>query len=68
MITPKLYKEISTDNYVIAYKNYDKEISFEDCQFLIDFIVECSLKLQEFDYENPNFKLPQISFKDKNKP
>nr|WP_315232411.1 hypothetical protein [uncultured Flavobacterium sp.] len=57
MITPELYKEISTGNYVIHNQKYFEEIRSEDCQFLIDFVLDCSLKLQEFDYENPNFKL-----------
>jgi hypothetical protein len=52
MLSPEFYKN-SSGNY--QFYNYKDKIKFseENCEFGIDFVIECCLKLQEFDYENP---------------
>lgn len=53
MCSPELYKETSGRYQFYNHKN---KIVFnkENCEFGISFVLECCLKLQEFDYENPN--------------
>lgn len=50
MLTPIVHR-LSGGNYhmqLMGKKNW----SVENCQFLIDFVLECALKLQEFDFDN----------------
>lgn len=53
MCSPKLYRE-SSGKY--QFYNFQNRIKFnkENCEFGMSFVLECCLKLQEFDYENPN--------------
>ncbi|HCE55609.1 MAG TPA: hypothetical protein DER05_11705 [Lutibacter sp.] len=55
MLSPAFYIT-SEGNYY--FHEYNDKIKFneEDCEFGIDFVLECCLKLQEFDYENPNLE------------
>lgn len=56
MLSPEVYK--NTSGYYQFY-NYKDRIKFDEegCEFGIDFVLECCLKLQEFDYENPNLQI-----------
>lgn len=56
MLSPEVYK--NTSGYYQFY-NYKNRIKFDEegCEFGIDFVLECCLKLQEFDYENPNLQI-----------
>ncbi|MFP5039414.1 hypothetical protein [Parasediminibacterium sp. JCM 36343] len=54
MLTPITYR-MSSGNYhmeIMRKKNW----SNENCQFLIDFVLDCALKLQEFDFDNENLE------------
>jgi hypothetical protein len=55
MLSPEHYKA-TTGEY--QFYNYRDRIKFdqEGCEFGIDFVLECCLKLQDFDYENPNLE------------
>ena len=50
ILTPSVYK-VSGGNYHFLTSVRGENRSNENCQFLIDFVLECGLKLQEFDYE-----------------
>lgn len=56
MLSPEIYRN-SSGNY--QFYNFKDRIKFneEGCEFGIDFVLECCLKLQEFDYENPNLEI-----------
>ena len=42
--------------------------TIEELEFLVNFVIECALKLQEFevDYQKLNFKIPEINFREEN--
>lgn len=54
LINSSFYKT-STGEYIF-YGSEKEEIHFnyKNSNFCLDFVLECSLKLQDFDYENPN--------------
>jgi len=53
MLCSDFYKT-SNGDYLFYGKEEENNFNNENSQFCLDFILECSLKLQEFDYENPN--------------
>lgn len=53
MLTQNFYQTTSGE-YIFYGEEYEKNFNFDNSEFAIDFVLECSLKLQEFDYENPN--------------
>ncbi|MES2573948.1 MAG: hypothetical protein V4572_03315 [Bacteroidota bacterium] len=53
MLCSDFYKT-SNGDYLFYGKEEENNFNYENSQFCLDFILECSLKLQEFDYENPN--------------
>lgn len=56
MVSPEFYKE--TSGHYQFYGNINKnEFNEENCEYGIDFVIECCLKLQDFDYENPNLQI-----------
>jgi hypothetical protein len=50
------FYQTSSGEYVFYGKENPNNFNSENSEYAIDFILECSLKLQEFDYENPNVK------------
>lgn len=48
MITPKFYRQ--TDGGYNFYDNKIKNWTKESCEFMIDFVLDSSLTLQEFDF------------------
>lgn len=59
-ITPRVLEGCdSTGNIYVSERKEDFEstrnVSIQDCQFCIDFVVECALKLQEFDFDIKNY-------------
>ncbi len=49
LLTPTIIKTMGGKQ--IAQAREKKKWSKENCQFCIDFVLECSLKLQEFDFD-----------------
>lgn len=55
MLTP-VTNRMSNGEYrmeLFGTKNWSKD----NCQFLIDFVLECAMKLQEFDFDNENLDM-----------
>ena len=48
------FYQTSNGDYLFYGKEEENNFNFENTEFSLDFVLECSLKLQEFDYENPN--------------
>lgn len=48
------FYQITSGEYLFYGKENETNLNSENSEFAIDFILECSLKLQEFDYENPD--------------
>jgi hypothetical protein len=47
-LTPE---EFPTDGNPIWYKEDKKTFTSEGAEFCIDFVIECAIQLQEFDFE-----------------
>ncbi len=58
ILTP-VARRLSTWKYVLQLVG-DKNWSKENCQFLIDFVLESSLKLQQFDFEFDSLDLTKF--------
>jgi len=55
-LTPVAY--LTSNNEYIFRQPNDKNWTKENCEFCIDFVVECAMKLQEFDFDyNSIYKL-----------
>lgn len=54
VLTPITFRMLNGSYHMelIRKKNWN----IENCQFLIDFVLECALKLQEFDFDNENLE------------
>ena len=55
-ITPRVIEGVDATGTIYVTENKDvfeakKRISSENCQFCITFVVDCALKLQEFDFD-----------------
>ena len=48
--TGTIYVSEKKDNFEST-----RNVSIQDCQFCIDFVVDCALKLQEFDFDINNY-------------
>lgn len=59
ILTP-FAQNLSSGEYLIHFSQ-KKNWSNENCQFLIDFVLECGLKLQEFDFESETLVLDHHS-------
>jgi hypothetical protein len=55
-LTPNIIK--STDGILIGGSRFKKKWTKENCQYCIDFVLESSLKLQEFDFDNTDLEEP----------
>ena len=53
MFSSNFYKTTNGE-YLFYGKEEENNFTYENSDFSLDFVLECSLKLQEFDYENPN--------------
>lgn len=49
LLTPHVFQVISGD-YKLSQNARKPERSKEDCNFCLDFIIECAIKLNQFDY------------------
>lgn len=51
-ITPKVYRDMS-GNYHSFQKSSEKgiKVNIENCQLCIDFVLDCAIKLQDFDFD-----------------
>ena len=49
LLTPTVYKMIQGHHISNTWPN--KKWTKENCQYCIDFVLDCSLKLQEFDFD-----------------
>jgi len=54
ILTPVGYRMQNGDYHLQIMR--EKNWSVENCQFLIDFVLECALKLQEFDFDIENLE------------
>lgn len=53
MFSSNFYKTTNGE-YLFYGKEEENNFTYENSDFSLDFVLECSLKLQEFDYENPS--------------
>lgn len=56
LLTPKVYRD-ANGNYTALYKMSDKGVILnkDNCQFCIEFVLECAIKLQDFDFDLKEF-------------
>jgi hypothetical protein len=50
LLSPLLLLNYVSRSYESAGNRRNKPLVREDCQFCIDFVIQCSLRLQDFDY------------------
>lgn len=49
-LVPKVYRHFNNKITTSDLGN-DSKLSIENCQFCIDFVIDCALRLQEFDFD-----------------
>lgn len=61
ILTPMSYRDPQGEYHIELYgeKNWSKE----NCQFLIDFVLDSALKLQEFDFDYNNLDITEFEMK-----
>lgn len=53
-LTPEVYRDMSGNYNSLSFRQPSEKglkVNRENCQFCIDFVLDCSIKLQEFDFD-----------------
>ena len=53
-LTPEVYRDMSGNYNPTSFRKQSEKglkIDGRNCQFCIDFVLDCSIKLQEFDFD-----------------
>jgi hypothetical protein len=50
VFTPKIHRAYGPEKYIVYNNRRSDKLNYERCRFLIDFVLDCALKIQAFDY------------------